>query len=721
MFQMTGEDNRYQGNCPMCSSGTLVTTKATTGRWRIECLNGCKSSDVLDIARHSKKVSGNVFTANPQEPLESELLGHDVPHEEEAFDERRPPDPSWEASTRAGELRIGAKQLEQLATDLGVSDEALKYLRVGWSPMEGGYTLPEVDSKGVAIGLCVRSTDGKKVMVEGSKRGIYLPANWKEAKGPILVPEGASDVAAALTMNLTAIGRSSATGGKRILVSLLKDLPEDRDIVILGEMDARSNGNWLGKEAAVKLAEYLAKELDRPVYWALPPEGKDLREYLQRRSKGTNALARGKQLLLAIAERRNKVEPVADRFRIEAVNAVRLLAEPVRQTWLVEHALVQGQPAMMGGPPKSLKTTLASDLAISLATGWNFLGYEKFRVRKKQRVCMLSGESGAATIQRTIKAQLEAKQRFSADRLSKSNDLLANLFVGFTLPKFGVQESVAALEAFLDEGKFDVLFIDPLYLCLLSGDANAQASSLFDMGPRLLEIATICLKRAVTPILLHHFTKSKSQAQHGKWLPPELGDLSFGGVTEFARQWLLLSRREAYDDGQGLQKLYMRLGGSAGFSSLWALDVDQGTLNTDFEGQKWNVEIRTYLDQKRVDLDAKELEEMQKAADRKTAERNAVLNSLRGSADGKTQTLIVEETKLATARIREVLSNLVEIGQITKTEVKNSQNKMVTRYSLPVPPTVNVLEEETASAPNPAPSSPRRRKAKVQKKRQLPR
>ena len=39
-------------------------------------------------------------------------------------------------------------------------------------------------------------------------------------------------------------------------------------------------------------------------------------------------------------------------------------------------------------------------------------------------------------------------------------------------------------------------------------------------------------------------------------------------------------------------KLWLNVGGSIGFSSLWALDCNEGKLQEDFSGLRWDVEVR---------------------------------------------------------------------------------------------------------------------------------
>ncbi|TAJ19411.1 MAG: ATP-binding protein [Planctomycetota bacterium] len=92
--------------------------------------------------------------------------------------------------------------------------------------------------------------------------------------------EGASDVAAAVTLGLSAVGRPSNSGGADDLARLL----ELRKVLVLGENDQKANGAWPGRDGAGRVAGSIAGEWQQPVQWSMPPHGsKDLRAWLEAR------------------------------------------------------------------------------------------------------------------------------------------------------------------------------------------------------------------------------------------------------------------------------------------------------------------------------------------------------------------------------------------------------------------------------------------------------
>lgn len=191
----------------------------------------------------------------------------------------------WAARATAYKDDLDSSQLKRLAKNLGLAENSLLAIHIGWCTakwQEGLYTFPEFNAKGKVIGISTRAMDGTKKVMPGSNRGLYLPMGWYKRPGPILVPEGATDTAALTTMGLAAVGRPSAKVGVKLLAQLLAALPADREIIILGEMDAKPDGSWTGRDAARAVAEQLASQLRRDVKHALPPPGaKDVRAWLQ--------------------------------------------------------------------------------------------------------------------------------------------------------------------------------------------------------------------------------------------------------------------------------------------------------------------------------------------------------------------------------------------------------------------------------------------------------
>src|SRR5262249_22080578 len=74
---------------------------------------------------------------------------------------------------------------------------------------------------------------------------------------------------------------------------------------------------------------------------------------------------------------------------------------------------------------------------------------------------------------------------------------------------------------------------------------------------------------------------------------PQLEDLAYAGVQEFARQWILLSHRSPFDpdDPDGKHELWLNAGGSAGHSLLRAVNIFEGKLGDDFGGRAWRTEF----------------------------------------------------------------------------------------------------------------------------------
>jgi hypothetical protein len=201
---------------------------------------------------------------------------------------------NWQERLR--QHRCDTRELTLMAGMLGVHPESLRKLEVGYVPEsedeDGHWLFPQKDGAGNIVGLMRRYPNGKKKHMTGSKSGLVYESP-KMALETLLIVEGASDVAAALTMGLNAIGRPSNIGGADLLADFLANFDHERVarefvVVILGENDFRVDeqhpqGLWPGRDGAVHVARQLAKYTGRRIAWGMPPEGvKDLREWLWR-------------------------------------------------------------------------------------------------------------------------------------------------------------------------------------------------------------------------------------------------------------------------------------------------------------------------------------------------------------------------------------------------------------------------------------------------------
>jgi hypothetical protein len=186
----------------------------------------------------------------------------------------------WPALARQYQAALTPRLRDELATDLGVPPGYLALLEVGWRAEEGCWTFPERDDAGKVLGILRRWKDGRKRSMAGGKLGLLILSDWRRMDGPILLPEGATNVLACRAMGLCAIGRPSNMAGVELLTRLLKEEHPDREIIVVGDIDANSDGQWPGLDGAKRTAAGLSQGLGRLVPWCLPPDKrKDLRTW----------------------------------------------------------------------------------------------------------------------------------------------------------------------------------------------------------------------------------------------------------------------------------------------------------------------------------------------------------------------------------------------------------------------------------------------------------
>ena len=161
-----------------------------------------------------------------------------------------------------------------LAYRLGVTTEALERLRVGWNNELAAYTFPMRDGRGRYVGIQNRfnETDAKRV-TKGHRPGVFEPFELNVRGAELVVCEGASDTAAALSVGLEAIGRFSCSGTREETVARIRRHRPNRVLII-------EDNDLPGQTGAKQLRD----DLDgiARVEIRTPPSGiKDLRDWIK--------------------------------------------------------------------------------------------------------------------------------------------------------------------------------------------------------------------------------------------------------------------------------------------------------------------------------------------------------------------------------------------------------------------------------------------------------
>jgi hypothetical protein len=260
------------------------------------------------------------------------------------------------------------------------------------------------------------------------------------------------------------------------------------------------------------------------------------------------------------------------------LTAAELLDSSDEPEYLIDGVLVKGQLLMLVGPVKSAKTSIAVDIIVSLATGTRLLNYPRFQTHGRHRVGLFSGEGGRSILRSVYRRVSKSKGFRDARGLSIS------WHIG--LPQLSDLMQLATLGRIIREERLAVVIIDPLYLCLLSGDAPIDPSDMWKMGPLLARVRDTIVSAGATPILCHHSTKAARASRE----PPELEQTAWAGFGEFAEQWLQIGLRARYDDVLGAHRLWMCCGGRAGHFGTYAVDITEGSQG-DPGGRNWKPKV----------------------------------------------------------------------------------------------------------------------------------
>jgi hypothetical protein len=335
--------------------------------------------------------------------------------------------------------------------------------------------------------------------------------------------------------------------------------------------------------------------------------------------------------------------------------------------YLIDGALVARQPCILAGGKKTLKTSLLIDLGMSLAMGGCFLG--RLKVNRACRVGIMTGESGLATIQETARRIAAAAGYNLPD--------VAGLVFSEDLPQFGSIAHQEALGRFIRNDELEIIGVDPAYMCI----PDCDHSSIFSVGPVLRAVSQVCQENGALLLICHHAKKTKTDP----FAPMELEDISWAGFQEFARQWLLVGRRELYQPGTGNHRLWLSAGGSAGHSDLWAVDISEGTRKTE-GGRFWQVDVMPATEA-RADSQARQEESRRQRADERAAaaldsDRREIVKAAARMKTPQTKRDLRTLAAVGHGRFDRAFASLAGDGTLQAAEITKGNNRIFEAWKL---------------------------------------
>jgi hypothetical protein len=232
--------------------------------------------------------------------------------------------------------------------------------------------------------------------------------------------------------------------------------------------------------------------------------------------------------------------------------------------WRVREVLLADGFLVVGGAEKTLKSIILILLAIAVAGGTPLFCDERFTVKERRRVLVLTGEGSVELfydrVEHLCKLCGVNFEELKSGGWIEVTDRIEKTSSGVFRSGLGTR-----IEAF-DPG---LVILDPAYVYV---DPAGRAGDVFTMGALLAELRDLCGGRACA--VGHHFTKAGEDAL-------TLSSLTQAGAREVFDHWLLVKHAEAPDLERQRFRLHARLGARRGFGWEATFEVTLGPLDLD--------------------------------------------------------------------------------------------------------------------------------------------
>lgn len=178
-----------------------------------------------------------------------------------------------------------------------------------------------------------------------------------------------------------------------------------------------------------------------------------------------------------------------------------------RPAWMVEGIWSESAHGLIAGMPKTYKSVIATDLAISVASGTRFL--DRFEVPQVGPVLMIQKENDEGMVQDRVLRILHSRGLGAEANLNgdgfryKPPAELPLHFINNPDIDIADEDDMQLVADLVDELRPILLILDPLYLLAPSVDEN----SAHQMTPILAALLQIKQKYNCGTLLIHHYHK----------------------------------------------------------------------------------------------------------------------------------------------------------------------------------------------------------------------
>ena len=216
--------------------------------------------------------------------------------------------------------------------------------------------------------------------------------------------------------------------------------------------------------------------------------------------------------------------------------------------WLVEGFWLNNSHGIIAGEPKTFKSTLSLDFAVSVASGRNFLN--KYEVHSQGPVIYIQNENAKWIMKDRIEKIAYSKGLGGRARIKKgklilrSPEIIPLHFINTQSYLLNNEEHRATTEEVIRQYQPKLIVFDPLYL-MYDGDLNAAK----ELNPILGWLLGLKSRFNCAVMLIHHYNKGNASNGGSRGGQRMLGSTTLHGWIESA--WYVKTENEDDKDTEG--------------------------------------------------------------------------------------------------------------------------------------------------------------------------